>query len=49
MFHISVAELALTCSVILLIFIFPILWKRFSADVDRRLKRIEKEIGKKKK
>lgn len=48
MFHISVAELALTCGVILLIFIFPVLWKRFNADMDRRLKNIEKEIGKKK-
>jgi F0F1-type ATP synthase membrane subunit b/b' len=47
MFHISVAELALTCGVILLIFILPILWKRFSADMDRRLKNIEKKIEKK--
>ncbi|MCA2000759.1 MAG: hypothetical protein LDL51_02720 [Chloroflexi bacterium] len=48
MFHISVAELALTCGVILLIFILPILWRRFNADVDRRLKNIEKKIEKKK-
>jgi len=48
MFHISVAELALTCGVILLIFILPVMWKRFSADMDRRLKNIEKKIEKKK-
>jgi hypothetical protein len=47
MFHISVAELALTCGVILLIFILPILWKRFYSDMDRRLKNIEKKIEKK--
>lgn len=48
MFHISVAELALTCGVILLIFILPILWKRFNADMEKRLKNIEKKIEKKK-
>ncbi len=48
MIHISVAELALTCGAILLIFILPILWKRFRADVDRRLQNIEKKIEKKK-
>jgi hypothetical protein len=48
MFHISVAELALTCGVILLIFILPVMWKRFYADMDRRLKNIEKKIEKKK-
>ena len=47
MFHISVTELALTCGVILLIFILPIIWKRFNADMDRRLKNIEKKIEKK--
>jgi hypothetical protein len=47
MFHISVSELALTCGVILLIFILPVTWKRFNADVDRRLKNIEKKIEKK--
>jgi hypothetical protein len=48
MFHISVAELALTCGVVLLIFILPVIWKRFNADMDRRLKNIEKRIEKKK-
>jgi hypothetical protein len=48
MFHISVAELALTCGVILMIFIIPVMWRRLSADMDRRLKNIEKKIDKKK-
>jgi len=47
MFHISVSELALTCGVILLIFILPIMWRRFSADMDKRLKNIERKIEKK--
>jgi hypothetical protein len=48
MFHISVVELALTCGVILLLLIAPVIWKRFYANLDRRLKNIEKEIEKKK-
>jgi F0F1-type ATP synthase membrane subunit b/b' len=47
MFHISVAELALTCGVILLLLIAPVIWKRFNADMDKRLKNIEKKIEKK--
>jgi hypothetical protein len=47
MFHISVSELALTCGVILLIFILPVMWRRFYADIDRRLQNIEKKIEKK--
>jgi len=47
MFHISVAELALTCGVILLLLILPVMWKRFSADMDRRLRNVEKKIEKK--
>jgi hypothetical protein len=47
MFHISVAELALTCGVILLLLILPVMWKRFYTDMDRRLKNVEKKIEKK--
>jgi len=47
MFHISVAELALTCGIILLLLILPVMWKRFYADMDKRLKNIEKKIEKK--
>jgi hypothetical protein len=48
MFHISVVELAFTCGVILLLLIAPVMWRRFYAQVDRRLKDIEKKIEKKK-
>jgi F0F1-type ATP synthase membrane subunit b/b' len=48
MFHISVVELAFTCGVILLFLVAPVLWKRFYAQMDKRLKNIEKKIDKKK-
>jgi uncharacterized membrane protein YciS (DUF1049 family) len=48
MFHISVVELAFTCGIILLLLIAPVMWRRFYAQVDRRLKDIEKKIEKKK-
>jgi len=48
MFHISVVELAFTCGVILLLLIAPVLWRRFYADMDKRIKNIEKKIEKKK-
>jgi hypothetical protein len=48
MFHISVAELALTCGVILLVLIIPVMLRRFYAQMDKRLKNIEKKIEKKK-
>jgi hypothetical protein len=48
MFHISVVELAFTCGVILLFLVAPILWKRFYANIDKRLKNIEKKIDNKK-
>ncbi len=47
MFHISVAELALTCGVILLVLIIPVMLRRFYAQMDKRLKNIEKKIEKK--
>ncbi|MBI5951278.1 MAG: hypothetical protein HY865_06455 [Chloroflexi bacterium] len=47
MFHISVAELALTCGAILLLLILPVMWKRFYSDMDKRLKNVEKKIEKK--
>jgi hypothetical protein len=48
MFHISVVELAFTCGVILLVFIIPVILRRFFAQMDERLKNIEKKIDKKK-
>jgi Na+/melibiose symporter-like transporter len=49
MFHISVVELAFTCGVILLLLVVPVMLKRFYAQMDKRLKNIEKKIEKKKK
>jgi len=48
MFHISVVELVFTCGIILLFLVAPVLWKRFYAQMDKRLKNIEKKIDKKK-
>ncbi len=48
MFHISVVELAFTCSIILLLLVAPVLWRRFYTQLDKRLKNIEKKIEKKK-
>lgn len=47
MFHISVVELVFTCGIIVLLLIAPVLWRRFYADMDKRLKNIEKKIEKK--
>ena len=46
MFHISVLELALTCGLILLVLVIPLMVKRFYASMDKRLKNIEKKIDK---
>ena len=48
MFHISVVELAFTCGIILLVFIVPVMLRRFYVQMDKRLKNIEKKIEKKK-
>ena len=48
MFHISVLELALTCGLILLVLVIPIMVKRFYASMDKRLKIVKKKIDKKK-
>lgn len=48
MFHISVVELVFTCGVILLILVIPVMLKRFTAQMDKRLKNIEKKVDKKK-
>ena len=48
MFHISVVELAFTCGIILLLLVAPVMWKRFYAQMDKRLKNIEKKIDEKK-
>lgn len=48
MIHISVLELALTCGLILLLLVAPIIFKRFYASMDKRLKDIENKLEKKK-
>jgi hypothetical protein len=48
MFHISVVELAFTCGIIILLLIVPVMLRRFYADMDKRLKNIEKKIDNKK-
>lgn len=47
MFHISVLELTLTCGLILLVFVIPIMVKRFYARMDKRINDIEKKMDKK--
>ena len=48
MFHISTLELALSCGLILLVFIVPMLLSRTYAQLNKRLNRVEKKIEKKK-
>ena len=48
MFHISVVELAFTCGVILLVLVVPVMLGRFYAQMDKRLKNIERKMDKKK-
>ena len=48
MFHISVVELVFTCGVILLILVVPVMLQRFTTQIDKRLKNIEKKVDKKK-
>jgi len=48
MFRISSLELALTCGLIILIFIVPMLISRGYAQINRRLHQIEKKLNKKK-
>jgi len=48
MFRIGVLELTLTCGLILLALVIPMMLARFYARMDKRLKNIEKKIDKKK-
>ena len=48
MFRIGVVELALTCGLLLLVLVIPVMVTRFYARLDKRLKNIEKKIDKKK-
>ncbi len=48
MFRISSLELALTCGLIVLVFIVPMLISRWYSQINKRLNQIEKKIDKKK-
>lgn len=48
MFRVSTLELAFTCGIIMLVFVVPIMFARFQARMDKRLKEIEKKIDKRK-
>ena len=47
MFRIGVFELGLTCGLVLLLLIVPIIVARYSRQIDARLKRIENRLDKK--
>jgi hypothetical protein len=49
MFHISLVELTVSCGIILLLLVVPVMLRRFYLDVDKRLKNIEKKIQNNKK
>jgi hypothetical protein len=44
MFYISTLELTLTCALIALLFIAPLMIKRSYAKTDKRLKDVEKKL-----
>jgi hypothetical protein len=48
MFRIGIFELALSCGLIFLVIIIPIIVARYYARVDKRLKNIENKLDKKK-
>jgi ABC-type transport system involved in cytochrome bd biosynthesis fused ATPase/permease subunit len=47
MFRIGVMELALTCGLLFLVLVIPVIVARYYARVDERLKNIENKIDKK--
>jgi len=48
MFRIGIFELVLTCTLIFLALIIPVIVARYHARMDQRLKNIEKKFSKKK-
>jgi hypothetical protein len=48
MFYISPLELSLTCLLIALVFVLPLIWKRMYARMDKRVHDLEKKVEKKK-
>ena len=49
MFRIGIFELALTCGLVLLLIIVPLIVARYSSRINRRLKNIEKRLDEKSK
>lgn len=47
MLRISFLELGITCGLIALVFIIPVVIKRSYANINKRLKKIEDEVSKK--
>ncbi len=47
MFYISTLELSLTCLLALALLVVPFVFKRYYADVERRLRNVEKKLEKK--
>jgi len=47
MFRIGIFELALTCGLVILLVIVPLIVARSSAQTNRRLKKIEEKLNKK--
>lgn len=47
MIHISVIELGVTCGLVALVFIIPVIVKRSYANFNKRLKKIETRMDKK--
>jgi hypothetical protein len=48
MFYISTLELTLTCALIALLFVVPVIVKRMYVKMDNRIKELEQKIKKKK-
>ncbi len=49
MFYISTLELTLTCLLIALVFVIPVVIRRAYAKIDKRLKKVEKKLEEAKK
>jgi len=49
MFRIGIFELALTCGLVVLVIVIPLIVARYSSQMDRRLKNIEKQLDQKSK
>lgn len=46
MFHVSLVELTVSCAIVLVLLIVPVMLARARRDIEKRLSAIEKKIGK---